>query len=149
MTDGNITQCSQPWWQTVGISLLFDIDGDNLTKMKTEEYDDPYMSSSLMMTYDDIREHNQSWQLGGMRPKAKWGVTDSRHADYYSFDENGRNNNNDNDDDDDDDDGDDADDDEEEEEYQYIMCVWERRFECLFFHSACHSNALHCIICTG
>ena len=52
MTDGiNITQCSQPWWQTVGISLLFDIDGDNLTKMKTEEYDESYMSSSLMMTY--------------------------------------------------------------------------------------------------
>ena len=52
MTDGiNITQCSQPWWQTVGISLLFDIDGDNLTKMKTEEYDELYLSSSLMMTY--------------------------------------------------------------------------------------------------
>ena len=34
-----------------GISLLFDIDGDNLTKMKTEEYDESYMSSSLMMTY--------------------------------------------------------------------------------------------------
>ena len=52
MTDGiNITQCSQPWWQTVGISLLFDIDRDKRTKMKTEEYDESYMSSSLMMTY--------------------------------------------------------------------------------------------------
>ena len=52
MTDGiNITQCSQPWWQTVGISLLFDIDRDKRTKMRTEEYDESYMSSSLMMSY--------------------------------------------------------------------------------------------------
>ena len=40
-----------------------------------------------------------------MRPKAKWGVTDSRHtfhADYYSYndDDDGRNNDNDDDDDD-------------------------------------------------
>ena len=56
--------------------------------------------------------------------------------------------NNDNDDDNDDDNYNDNEDDNDEE-YQYIMCVWERRFECLFFHSACHSNALHCIICTG
>ena len=44
-----------------------------------------------------------TWWYAAQGQMGRYRVTDSRHADYYSYDDNGRNNNNNNNNDDDDD----------------------------------------------